>query len=415
MEMLFFIAALIFLTFWSGFFSGSEIALFSLPSTKIKAYKTDKDPRRNLIAKLVLRPRDLLVTVFMLNTLVNILLQNVASGMFGMASSWSLRVGVPLFITLILGEIIPKYIAMQQNVRLSYFVAPLIDFFTRLIGPVRRLTIKITDPVSRIMFFYLKKEKTISREELQHALKESQESGVLHRDEAELIKGYLDLQDAQVKEVMRPREDVIYYDINEPLNKLSHRFVVKECTRVPICNKTLDDVLGILTANTFFIHKNHIAQPKDVLEYIEKPYFVPETIPARLLLRRLHEQHLELALAVDEYGSVSGLISREDLVEEVVGEIIDRRDATPLYTRSSDDVIIASGKLELSDFAEIFGIPLQSEHNVVTIGGWLTEQLGDIPKTGARFETNDFLFQVLSSEPNRVKRLYIRKQKKRGA
>ena len=112
---------------------------------------------------------------------------------------------------------------------------------------------------------------------------------------------------------------------------------------------------------------------------------------------------------VDEYGSISGLITQEDLIEKVVGEIADFRDAKSLYTRSGENVIIASGKLELSQFAEIFGIELFSKENVVTLGGWLIEQLGTIPQTGTKYATDQFLFYVLAADPNRIRRIYVRK------
>lgn len=402
-----------FFTYCSAFFSASEIALFSLPSTKIKAYKHDSDPRRRLIAKLVLRPQDLIVTVFILNTLVNILLQNASSSMFGEGSGWTLRVGFPLLITLILGEVIPKYIAMQKNVSVSYRVAPMIDMLTRYLKPIREATIFITEPISRAMFFYLKKEETISKEELKHALDKSQESGILQQEEAELIHGYLDLQEAQVKEIMWPREDVIYYDINESLNKLVHKFVDQEVSRIPVCNQTFDNVLGILEAETYFVHRHEIKSGQDVKNHLLKPFFVPETIAARFLLKRMYVENQQLALAVDEYSSISGLVAREDLIEEVVGEIADRRDIKPLYIESGENVIIASAKLELSELEDIFQVPFPTKYNVTTLGGWITERLGEIPKSGTRFETENFLFQILSAAPNRIIRVYIRR-KKRG-
>ncbi|GAB4236451.1 MAG: hemolysin family protein [Chlamydiales bacterium] len=405
-----FIIALAFLTFWSGFFSGSEIALFSLPSIKIKSYATHRDPRKNLIAQLVLRPRDLLVTIFMLNTLVNILLQNVASAMFGPSTSWIFRIGVPLFITLILGEIIPKYIALQQNVKLSYIVAPLINYFTRLLKPIRELTISITEPISRALFFYLKKDETISKEELQHALEESKKTGILSHDEAELIHGYLELQQSIVKEVMRPRDEAIYYKLSNPIEELTNAFVEKECSRIPICEESLDHVVGTIDAGTFFIKKNRIISPRDVLKYTEKPFFVPESTPARLLLTKMQTKGLKIALAVDEYGSVSGIITQEDLVEEVIGDIVDIHDVEPNYIRSEKGIIIAEGKLTLDEFYDIFNAELSSDANVITLGGWLVEQMGDIPKSGASYETDDFYFQVLSAAPNKVKRVYIRKK-----
>jgi putative hemolysin len=410
MEVSLLIIILIFLVFCSGFFSASEIALFSLPSTKIKAYKTNADLSKRLIASLVLQPRDLLVTVFMLNTMVNILLQNVASSMFGFSASWVLKIGVPLILTLIFGEIIPKYIGLQNNVALATRVAPSINFLQYALTPVRKLIISITEPVSRIMFFYLKKEKSISKEELQHVLKTSQEHGVLHPDEAELVRGYLNLQEYNCKELMRPREDMLFYDINEPLSKLTYLFVDQEVSRIPICDKTIENIIGIVTSKQFFLEKNTITSSNDLRKIAGKPYYIPETLLARTLLRRFEEIQQEIAIVVDEYGSISGLITKEDLVELVIGEITDLRDQKHLYMKAKENEIIASGRFELTEFNEIFDTELISHNNMVTIGGWLTEQLGDIPKSGTTFETANFFFQVLSAEPNKIQRIYIRKK-----
>lgn len=226
------IALLVLLTCLSGYFSGSETALFSLPNTKLKAYALDNDPRKQQIATLLRRPQDLLVTVFMLNTLVNILLQNVASNMFGSLASWGLKVGVPLVITLIVGEMIPKSFGMQHNIKLSYMVTPSIIFFQNLLAPARKAVVTITAPISRFMFFFLTKEESISREELLHVLKTSEELEVLHQEEVDLVCGYLDLQDAIVKELMRPRQEVLFYIIEEPLSQLMHLFVDQKCSRI---------------------------------------------------------------------------------------------------------------------------------------------------------------------------------------
>jgi putative hemolysin len=409
MEIGILIFALIFLTFCSGYFSASEIALFSLSSTKIKAYQSDPDPRKQLITKLVLTPHDLLVTVFMLNTLVNILIQNTASDMFGKSAGWGLKVGFPLVITLVFGEIIPKYIGLQNNISLSYYVAPSINMLQYLLKPIRKLIIDITAPISRVLFFYLRKEQDISKEELRHMLKTSQEHGVLQSDETELVWGYLNLQDAFVKELMRPREDVLYYDIAEPLTKLNYLFVDQQCSRLPVCDKSLDNVLGIITARNFFMHRHALFTGNQLIPFLSKPFYVPETTPARKLLNRFDEQKQVFAIVVNEYGTISGLITREDLVEVVIGEISDLRDVKSLYTKAGDNEIIASGRLELAEFNEIFNVNLVSENNLLTIGGWLIEHIGDIPKSGTKYETHQLLFQVLAADPNRIRRLYIRK------
>lgn len=400
---------LIFLVFASAYFSASETALFSLSLPKIKAYKASSSPRHRLIAQLVLEPRNLLVTVFMLNTLVNILIQNTTSHMFGQDASWLFKVGFPFILMLLLGEIIPKNIGLQNNVKIANLVAPSINFMQNFIGPIRNLIVSITAPISRIMFFYLKNEASISKEEMRHVLKTSEEHGVLQPDEAELVSGYLNLQEATVKELMRPKNDILYYDINDPLTKLMYLFVDQECSRIPVCNKSLDDVLGVITARQFFLHRKQIKTGKDLNRHLLSPLYVPENTSAKALVRRFDESNQVLALAVDEYGSISGLITKEDIVEEVVGDISDLRDVESLYTKSGVDEIIANGLMELSEFNEHFKSHLISENNMLTIGGWLTEQLGEIPKGGTKIELEGFMFQVLSAEPNKINRLYVRK------
>lgn len=402
-------ALLLFLIFCSAYFSSSETALFSLPSSKIKAYQSSSDSRLRLIAHLVLEPRSLLVTVFMLNTFVNILIQSTTSSLFGEAAGWGLKVGLPFFLMLIFGEIIPKSIGLQSNVKIAYWVAPLIDKMQNFLAPVRKVIISITVPVSRAVFFFLKRESNISKEELKMVLKTSQEHGVLHHDEAELVAGYLDLQDSTVKELMWPRDDILFYDINEPISKLLHMFIDQECSRIPVCNKTLDNVLGIINAAQYFLHRSTILKGTDLSKYLIKPLYIPETTSARGLMQQLNQSNQVMALVVDEYGSITGLITREDIVEEVIGDISDLRDAKKLYTKAGVHEIIASGRLELEVFNDLFGTHFESENNLLTIGGWLMEKLDEIPKSGAKFELDNFVFQILSADPNRIRRLYIRK------
>jgi putative hemolysin len=259
------------------------------------------------------------------------------------------------------------------------------------------------------MFFFLKKEPSISKEEIQHILRTSAEHGIFNADEGELVAGYLQLQDALVKEIMWPREDVLYYNITEPLSKLTYLFADQEVSRLPVCDPDLDNVLGIVSVKAYFLHRDQINSPKDIIKILSKPFFVPESTTAKLLMARFHEHHQMQALVVDEYGSVSGLITREDLNEIVIGEISDMRDQEKLYTKPGKNEIIASGTLELAEFNEIFNVDFQSPTGMVTLGGWLTERLGEIPKSGSKYELEDFLFQILAAGPNRVKRLYVRK------
>lgn len=397
------------LILFSAFFSASEAAFFSLSSMKVKVFRTDKDPRKQLVASLLSTPRELLITIIILNIIVNILIQNVTSSIFGDFSTWVFTILFPLILTVVFGEVFPKSVGLANNVAISYRVAPILYVGQRLLLPLRRVLAWITHIISRLFFFYLKPEEEISTDELRHALKTSRHFEILNEDEAEIVRGYLHLQEAQVRELMRPREEVIFYDIDEPLSKLVHLFVDQECSRIPVCKENLDKVIGIITGQLFFLHREKLHTADDVVQVVGKPFFVPETMPAGVCIRQMYSRKESLALVVDEYGSISGLISLEDLVETVVGEIADARDTKSHYTRSGENILIASGKMELAEFEELFGVILPSENNRVTLGGWLTEQIGDIPTTGAKVVSNGFFFHVLAADAKRIRMIYVRR------
>ncbi len=403
------VLSLVCLIGFSAFLSASETAMFSLSSFSLKSYKYNPDTKRRLIFHLLQSPRELLVTLMMLNVFANILVQNTVSSIFGDFSGWALKVGLPLFLTLFFGEIIPKSIALPNNTQISYRVAPIVSRIQIILGPIRRGLTKLTSFVSRIMFFFFKKEKEITGHELEHILNTSGKKGIIHQSEIELIKGYLDLKESIVKEHVRPRDEILFYNIKDSLKELHRLLVEEECSRVPVCDQDLENIIGIISIRSFFFHSDQIQKPEDLKKIMEKPFFVPASMSAWGLLEKLREKKENLAIAVDEYGSISGLITQEDLIESVVGEISDRRDTKGHYTRSGEDVIIASGKLELSEFEDVFEHELLSENNVVTIGGWLTEQLDEIPQAGTKYVTDEFLFYVLAADPNRVRRVYIRR------
>lgn len=393
----------------SALFSASETALFSLSSMQIQAFRKSNLSRNQLVANLLDSPKDLLITLIMINVIMNILVQNVASNLFGETSGWGFTVGVPLALTLTFGEFIPKSIGMANNVRFSPKIAPSLWLIKKILFPVRFVLVRSTSLISRVMFFFLKEEKEISTEELQHALHTSRVSGVLEKDEEELMLGYLYLQESSAKEFLRPREEVLFFEMQEPLSKLIHLFVDQECTRIPVCENTIENIIGIITSGQFFLHRDSLTQSSDIRPLLKKPFFVPEMTPAHSLLDQMYAKKESLAIVVDEYGAFSGLITLEDLVEVVIGEIFDRRDEKARYTRSGEDVLIASGKLEIMELEHLFGVSLESKNHMVTVGGWLIEQIGDIPKSGYKHTYKNLIFHVLSSDEKRIRRLYIRR------
>lgn len=405
------ISFLILLIFFSGFFSSSETALFSLSPMKVRLFARDQSTRKQLVARLLKKPRDLLVTILMLNIAVNIGVQNVISGIFGTFSSWWLTVGVPLLLTLFLGEAIPKSIAISRNGQIAAAAAPILYVVRILFGPFRIFLTAVAARVSRICFFFLKREKEISLHELKAALATSKERGIVSQDEAKLISGSLKIDDLLVKELMRPRQEILCYSLNEPLSTLIHLFVDEEVTRIPVTLGEIDQMVGVMSSDRYFIYRNEIERPEDLKRFVKEPFYVPETLSARNLLAMFQELGESIAIVVDEYGQISGLISKEDIVEVVIGQIEDKRDITPTYTKQGEDVIISSGKLEISELEEIFDVSLESESSVVTVGGFLTEKMGDIPKSGAKYVAGDLFFHVLAANPTRVTRVYIRRLK----
>lgn len=403
------ITLLTFLILASGFLSATETAFFSLSAMKVRAFKEQKDKKGYLVAKLISKPRSLLVTIIMLNVMLGILIQNVVASIFGTLSGWVLNVGVPLGLTLVFGEMIPKSLALSHNAKFACVAAPVIHVVEKGIAPLRNVISWITSGLSYVMFFFLKKESDVSLEELKEALRTSKKFGFLNQEEAKLVRGYLNLDDDLIKEIMNPRQDIIAFEVSDDINHLKSLFIDQECTRIPVYQDNLENIIGIIWSSVFFLHQKEIHKGSDLIPFLKKTFFVPESTPAKMLINQFYERHEVMAIVVDEYGSISGLVTLEDLVEVVVGQIADRRDEKTLYTRAGEDVIIASGKLELAEFEEIFDVHLDSENNMATIGGWLMERLGDIPKEGAKVVTNEFLFHVLSADQKRVRRVYIRK------
>jgi len=411
MTILYLVLSLIVLIAFSAILSASETSLFSLSSFTINAYKSSQDKRKKLIDRLLSSPRDLLVTIMMLNIFANILVQNTVSSLFGELSSWLLKVGIPLLLTLFFGEVIPKSIALPNNKFISYHLAPFISVISKIVKPVRIVITKITSYISRVMFFFLKKEKPLSIEELELVIDKSSEENLLTSDEMDLVKGYLSLHYSHVKELMTPKDEILYYNINDPVDQLSLIFSDKKYTRVPVTDGTLDKLLGMLSIKNFFVHKDDLKNSKNLKKYLKKPFFVAETMNAFSLLIELRDRRENIAIVVDEYGSVIGLITQEDLTKEVLGKISDKKDKKQKFTISKQNEIIASAKMEIDELEDLFNIKLDRKSTSITIGGFLTDEFGDIPKAGDKLEKNNLLFYVLSADPNRVRRVYIRQLK----
>ncbi len=414
METIFVIFLIIALTLLSSALSSSEIALFSLPSNKLKSYRHQLDPKKRLIAKLLTQSKSLLVTIFLLNTIANILVQNLTSDLFPDDGNWQLKVGVPLFLILIFGELLPKYLGLLYNESISLATAPIYNVVQRMTKPLRHVITEFADFFSRILFFFLKAEKPLSADELEHALLASQNAGLIHKDELAFIQGYLSLEERRVKDLMIPRQDVSFYNKALPLTKLI--FLLKQHSEVLICIANeegscasgQEQIIGTICAKDYFTHREQIHHQDDLAKIIRTPFFIPETSPIKILLQALLQQQKQMAVVVDEYGAFSGLIRREELAEILTKEAAPK-EASIEYTRVSSDAIIAHSKMALQDLRDLYDVHLVSKHHAVTVGGYLTEILGSIPKTGETVQNEGLFFRILGAEPTHVTKIYIQR------
>ena len=407
--MILFWIGLVILVLLSGFFSGSETALFSLPALRLHLFQASSRPAEKLIAKLTGKPKELLVTILMMNVLINLGVQNVASVLFEGKDSVLWSVLFPFLLTLFIGEAIPKSLAISYNEAIARVIARPIYFFSWCLYPIRVVVQEIAVFLSRFFVIFFRKERDISRKELTYTLKASVSKGLIDPEEVEIFENLLGVGEVCIKEIMRPRQDIITFEVGGNLEGLITTFTNQECSRVVVISGSLDNVVGVFSWKDYFLHQPKIRSGQDVARFSHKCLFVPETLRAFRLLSYLQQKNEEFCLVVDEYGMVSGLLTKEDLIEEVIGQIRDKRDEVPLYYFQSDDVIIADGKMEINDLEEEFKVELENPTHMATVGGWLTEKLGSIPKSGYKLERAGLVLHVLSADEKHVRKVYIRK------
>lgn len=360
------------------------------------------------------KPKSLLITILILHVSVNLGVQNVISSILGDTQGVFFNVALPFVLTLVFGEILPKTIAMTKDELISSKVSRIVQFCSWVLTPIRFVFLTITKVGSFLTAFFLKKDSDITKEEIKHAVVSFKETGLMTKDEIKLLLGSLKLSEMQVKEVRCQRQNIFFHDIHSSPQKLRDLFSKKRFSKIPIVDRDIDHVIGIINATDFFSNNHRIHEAKDLYEIMEKPFFVPESMLSRTLLAHFDDKKTEIAMLVDEYGGISGLVTREDLVEIVLGQINDGRQEKTLFTRQGEDVIICSGKYELTDLESLFEIEIERIGHETTVGGYVLEILGDIPKSGYKVTHNGLMFHVLLATEAKVSRVYVKNLKKSG-
>ncbi len=421
----FFLAILlVLLTFLSAFFSSTEIAFFSLPSSKIRSWKTASDTRKRRVHEVLSQSRQLLVLIFMLNTIVNVFLQNISSDIFDTPGlDFFGKIVLPLIIILVFGELLPKWIGMTKNQKIALFSSRIYPFLIYVFTPVQKTITNISELFSRLFFFFLKPEPPLKIKELEEIVKHAVHDGVLKDHEALLISNWIDLETKTALDVMIPRSQVMVItsttikDIkqalrnsgkNEPSKKHFGRNPSRHELNGIIIGKSADLPEGYIQFSDLF--QRDLSSEEALFTQARKQlFYIPETMKVRKLIQEFEEKKTNVACVVDEHDMVLGYVCFDDIESRLL-----RRDSpqeeysnTPGVQIISPTSLIVSGAVPLEAINAFFGISLTSLYRSTTIAGWLIEQLDFLPKAGTRFIYDRLVLRVLSSNPRRVEKLFI--------
>lgn len=398
------------LLFLSALFSSSETALFSLDREEIKRLRGEKTRTGRIIAGLVGSPKRLLITILLSNTVVNIafyslsfgLSQDILSSGAPNAALWASAVGIAsLLLVIIFGEVIPKGVAVRIPEHLARLVALPIYVVEKLLVPFRVPITLILDGLERFFVRRGEEEPYITAEELKVMLALSERYGAVEPRERTMIHAVLDFSRVRVKDVMVPRVDMIAFDIAGSAEDFLALVRKTRHKKIPVYEGGLDNILGVVYAKDVFLN------PKEGLrKLIRSVPFVPETKTIESLLREFRREHQQMAIVADEYGGTAGLITLEDILEEVVGEIQDEteRYEEPIKKLDANRYLVHGG-ISLMDWCETFGIELEPVAD--TIGGYVVSLLERIPQKNDSVSYKNIVFTVEEVRKRRITKLLV--------
>lgn len=393
------IVILIVLLILSGFFSSAETALFSISRARARHIAKEGRKADRLILRLKKDPHNLLTTILIGNNIVNIgaaaLATSLTIGLFpnyavGMAT------GVMTFLILVFGEVLPKTVATRNNILIARITIFPIYWLSVLFFPILVFLNFIPKIAGRI-----KRAATITEEELMTFVEVVEEEGEIKEEEKELIENIFEFDDTNASEIMTPRGDMFVIDADEPLQL--EAIARSGFTRIPVIEKEIDHVIGIINIKDIFMHKATTDAPIDVRRIMREPYFVPENKKLDRLLHQFKKRKTHLAVVIDEHGGVSGLITLEDALEELVGEIRDETDKEePHIVKVSPGEWIVPGKTDIDDVNDLLPMNIPDSSAYDTFSGYILDIIGRIPKEKEVFHIGGFEITVKQMEGPRI-------------
>ena len=413
-DLLFGFITIFVLLFCSALVSGAEVAYFSLTAKDLDECLLDHPAKANIVTSLLQKPKKLLATLLVANNFINIgvviLFSSIGKNLFASIASpllkFVLEVVVITFLILLFGEVLPKIYASRNNIKFARFFAYPLSALDKLLSPVsipmRSLTVYLHDKLG-------KQKSNFSVDQLSQAL-ELTSSEDTSQDEQKILQGIVSFGNTDTKQVMSPRMDIFALEIEETFEEILQKISAKGFSRIPVYSDNIDHIEGVL-----FV--------KDLIPYIDEkefewktllrePFFVPENKKLDNLLKDFQQMKSHLAIVVDEYGGTSGLVSLEDIIEEIVGDISDEFDVDNAnYSQIDSKNFLFEGKMNLKDFYRIIEVDVDLFENTKgeaeTLAGFILEILGNFPKKGQKINFDKCRFTVESVDKKRIKQIKV--------
>ena len=407
-----YLIAIIFLTLCSTFFSATETAFSSANKIKLKNLAADDNKRAAQALKLAEDFDNLITAVLVGNTIANIVMTSVAT-VYGIMT-WGSRIG-PTIATVIVtvliltfGEISPKIIAREYSEEVALFLTPMV-----------RALIFILTPLTFIfngLKIFLKKafgrndEPEFSEDELLTIVEEAEAGGAIGEEQSELIANAIEFNDIEAIDILTPRVDIVAVERGTPVADIKKVFKESGLSRLPVYEDDLDDIIGVI--NQKDLYNNNVKTIKDTEKIIKPVAYVAETLKAAVLLRKMQAKRTHIAIVVDEYGGTTGLVTLEDIIEEIVGDIYDEHDTVESrdVRSAGNDTYMVAGGANLEDFFEMFDEEIEAD--ATTINGWVMIELDRLPKVGDEFDYESrhkrFHVKVTKADARRALMTHIR-------
>jgi gliding motility-associated protein GldE len=407
---------LVALLFLSAVLAGSEVAFFSLNADQRINLRESEVSSEKTVSQLLDKPQQLLATLLISINFVNIIFITLAnyltSMVLGQQSMETLLVTLFLlfgvtFIITFFGELIPKVWAQQNNVNFARYSAPLISFLSFVFSPLSKALLGISGLIEKRV---KKKSYTLTSQELNQALEITTDENTSDR-EKDILRGILNFGNISVRSVMQARRDIVAFDTSMNFHELMDLINKNGYSRVPVFNETIDKIEGIMYIKDLL---KYIDQDEnfDWIPLLHTPFFVPENKKIDDLLYDFQEKRVHMAIIVNEYGETEGLVTMEDIIEEIVGEINDEFDEVEAdYKKIADNVYVFEAKTSLNDFCRVFEIDNtyleKAKGESETLAGLIIELFGRIPSAGEEIEFEDFTFRVQSVDSRRIKKVRV--------